>query len=64
VARTGVQTPDMVWDPSFETWASFEVRFNSQMILMSSDLSTDTGLFYGFGRLDRERVLDSLATLG
>lgn len=61
---TGVETPDMLWDPSFVTWSTFEVRINSQMLLMSADLTMSTDLFYGFGEADRQRVLDALPALG
>ena len=61
---TGVETPDMLWDPSFVTWSTFGVRINSQMLLMSADLTTSTELFYGFGEADRQQVLDALPALG
>jgi hypothetical protein len=64
IATTGVETPDMLWDPSFVTWSTFGVRINSQMLLMSSDLTSGTELFYGFGEADRERVLEALPSLG
>jgi len=54
----------MLWDPSFETWSAFGVRINSQMLLMSSDLTSGTDLFYGFGEADRDRVLEALPSLG
>ena len=64
MSSTGVETPDMLWDPSFTTWSTFGVRINSQMMLMSSDLDARTELFYGFGAADRERVLEALPSLG
>jgi len=33
LSSTGVETPDMLWDPSFDTWSAFGVRINSQMLL-------------------------------
>jgi hypothetical protein len=64
VDSTGVETPDMIWDPSFETWSRFGVRINSQMMLMNADLTSGTELFYGFGESDRQRILDALPSLG
>ncbi|MEZ5247503.1 MAG: hypothetical protein R2707_20610 [Acidimicrobiales bacterium] len=64
VDSTGLATPDMIWDPSFETWSRFGVRINSQMLLMSADLNSSTELFYGFGASDQQRILDALPTLG
>ena len=64
VDSTGVDTPEMIWDPSFETWSRFGVRINSQMMLMNADLTSGTELFYGFGESDRQRVLDALPSLG
>lgn len=61
---TGVETPDMVWDPSFTTWSTFGVRINSQMMLMSPDLTTGTDLFYGFGADEQAQVLEALPGLG
>ncbi|MEQ8840101.1 MAG: hypothetical protein RIB98_03900 [Acidimicrobiales bacterium] len=64
VATTGVETPDMVWDPSFDTWSTFGVRINSQMLLAPADLTSFGELFFGFGDDDRQRILDTLPTLG
>jgi hypothetical protein len=64
IDSTEVDTPDMIWDPSFETWSRFGVRINSQMMLMNADLTSGTELFYGFGESDRQRVLDALPSLG
>ena len=64
VTSTGVETPDMIWDPSFETWSHFGVRINSQMMLVNADLTSGTDLFYGFGDADRQRILDTLPSLG
>ena len=53
----------MLWDPSFETWSSFGVRANSQMILMSSDLTSGTDLFFGFGPNRQEEILEAIPGL-
>jgi len=63
IDSTGVETPAMLWDPSFATWSAFGVRINSQMLLMSPDLTRGTDLFYGFGEADQARVLSALPTL-
>jgi hypothetical protein len=63
LAATGLETPDMVWDPSFETWSTYGVRINSQMRVMAADLSTGTDLFYGFGEAEQQDVLDALSGL-
>lgn len=62
VADTGVETPTMLWDPSFATWSTFGVRLNSQMLVMSSDLTSVTDLFYGFGAEQQQLVLDAIPT--
>lgn len=63
LASTGVETPDMLWDPSFETWSSFGVRINSQMMLMSPDLTSGTELFFGFGEEQQQQILEALPSL-
>ncbi len=57
-ADTGVETPTMLWDPSRDTWRAFGVRFNSQMIVMSADLTAGTELIYGFEEGQRQAILD------
>ena len=64
LADTGVQTPTMLWDPSFETWRSFGVRINSQMMLLSPDLSAATELLYGFDEDQRAAILEALPRFG
>jgi hypothetical protein len=61
---TGVETPTMLWDPSRETWRSFGVSINSQMMLLTPDLSAGTELFYGFGEDDRAAILEALSEFG
>ena len=61
--ETGVMTPDMLWDPSFATWQSFGISINSQMILMSGDLTTGSELFFGFGESEQQQILDALPGL-
>ena len=63
VSSTGVSTPDMVWDPSSATWSHYGIRRNSEMILLNSDLTPATELFYGFGDGERQMVLDALPSL-
>lgn len=59
---TGVQTPTMLWDPSFVTWQAFEVRANSQMMVLSPDLTTGSNLIYGFDEEQQSQILDFAAT--
>lgn len=63
LATTGVETPDMLWDPSFETWSTVGVRLNSQMMLLSPDLTSGTELFFGFGDDQQQQILDLLPSL-
>ncbi len=60
LASTGVATPTMLWDPSFVTWQAFGIRINSQMVVMSGDLTTGTEVFYGFGEAEQRQVIDAL----
>lgn len=64
LATTQVSTPTMLWDPSFRSWQEFGIRINSQMMLVSPDLTETTGLFYGFNEAERADVLASLPALG
>ena len=58
--RTGITTPTMLWDPTFDTWRLFGTRINSQMILLSGDLTVGSELFYGFNDDDQQSILDAL----
>ena len=60
---TDVATPAMLWDPSFDTWSSFGVRANSQMIVMSSDLEQGSNLIYGFDESQRDAILSLVESL-
>lgn len=59
--RTGVATPDMLFDTSFKTWQTFGVQANSQMMVLSPDLSSGSNLIFGFDEAKRAAILD-LAT--
>ena len=61
--RTGVQTPTMLWDPSFSTWRAFGVQANSQMMILSADLSQGSGLTYGFDEGQRAAILEAIEGL-
>ena len=63
VNRTQVFTPDMIWDPSFATWQTFGIRINSQMMVMSSDLTAGSELLFGFGPDVQESILNAADTL-
>ena len=56
--RTGVQTPTMLWDPSFATWSAFGIQANSQMMVVTPDLSQGSGLLYGFGDDQQTEILN------
>ncbi len=51
----------MVWDPSFETWRTFEVRANSQMMVLAPDLTAGSNLIYGFDAEQQSQILDFAA---
>ena len=61
--RTGVETPTMLWDPSFATWEAFGVQANSQMMVVSPDLETGSSLIYGFGENQRTSIIEFVETL-
>jgi len=63
ISTLGVDTPTMLWDPSFETWRRFGVTTNSQMILLSPDLSQGTELFFGFDEARRDELVRTAAAL-
>ena len=58
--RTGVSTPTMLWDPSFSTWQQFGVQANSQMMVLTPDLTGGSSLIYGFSDDQQQAVIDSL----
>jgi len=53
-----LQTPVMLWDPSFATWQALGVRTNSQMMVLSPDLLTGTNLIFGFNDEQRAAILE------
>lgn len=53
----------MLWDPSFATWQALEVRANSQMMVLSADLSVGTNLIYGFNDEQQAGILGLLPDL-
>jgi hypothetical protein len=61
--NTGVETPTMLWDASFETWRAFGIRINSEMVVMSADLTTGSEVFYGFGESQQQQVIAALPQL-
>lgn len=52
-----------LWDPSFVTWRSFGVRFNSSMAILSADLREVSNVFFGFDEDQQAQVLQSAQTL-
>ena len=53
-----LETPTMLWDPSFTTWQLFGVQANSQMMVVSADLEQGSNLIYGFDDGQREAILE------
>lgn len=54
----------MLFDPSFETWRTFGVQANSQMMVLSSDLQTGSSLIFGFDDTKQAAILDLAAEIG
>lgn len=57
---TGVATPDMLYDPTFVTWQSFGIRTNSQMQLLTPDLTSGSDLLFGFSDDQQQAILQAL----
>lgn len=53
----------MLWDPSFATWQAFGVQANSQMMVLSGDLTQGSNLTYGFDEGQRAAILDLVANI-
>lgn len=53
----------MLWDPSFATWQALGVRANSQMMLMSPDLTQGSNLIYGFDDGQRNAILELVGNI-
>jgi hypothetical protein len=63
LSDTGVSSPTMLWDPSFDTWRRLGVTINSQMMLVSPDLETRTDVWFGFDGQQQEQILGLLPEL-
>jgi len=59
----GLQTPVMLWDPSFLTWQALGVTSNSQMMVLAADLGSGTNLIYGFNDDQRAGILELVSNL-
>jgi len=53
-----------LWDPSFVTWRSLGVQFNSSMAIVDADLTQVSNIFFGFDEDQQAQVLSSAASLG
>lgn len=53
----GLETPTMLWDPTFSTWQAFGVQANSQMMVVSPDLLQGSNLIYGFSDEQQRAIL-------
>lgn len=62
IVQTGTTTPTMLWSDNFDLWQRFGVTTNSQMILVSGDLSQSSDLFFGFGSTRQQQVLATAET--
>ncbi len=60
VNSTGVGTPTMLWDPSFDTWRQYGITRNSSMILLNSDLTEGTEPFLGVSDSQQQKILDQI----
>ena len=54
----------MLWDPSFATWQAFGIRANSQMMVVSPDLTQGSDLIYGFNEDQQAGILSFLSDAG
>jgi len=59
----GLETPTMLWDPSFATWQSFGVQANSQMIVLSPDLTQGSNLIFGFDDDQQSAILELVGNI-
>lgn len=57
----GLEHIDMLWDPSFATWQAFGIQANSQMMVVTPDLSQGSSLIYGFNDDQQAGILDFVA---
>ena len=53
----------MLFDPSFKTWQTFGVQANSQMMVLSADLSSGSNLIFGFDEAKRAAILELASEL-
>ncbi len=59
----GLEEVPLLWDPSFGTWQALGVRANSQMMVVTPDLSQGSSLIFGFTKDQQQGVLDFVADL-
>jgi len=53
----------MLWDPSFSTWQALGVQANSQMMVLTPDLTQGSALIYGFDEGQRASILQFVGEL-
>ena len=58
-----LETPVMLWDPSFATWQALGVQANSQMMVISPDLTQGSNLIYGFDDSQRASILELVGNI-
>jgi len=59
----GLEHVTLLWDPSFATWQALGVQANSQMMVVTPDLSQGSSLIFGFTEDQQQTVLDFVADL-
>lgn len=60
IERTGVESFQMLWDPSFESWRHYGIRVNSEVWLLDTDGNRVGEQFFA---LDHDAIETGLASL-
>ena len=58
-----LETPTMLWDPTFATWQALGVQANSQMMVLTPDLTQSSALIYGFNEDQRDSILEFVGSI-
>ena len=57
ITQTGLESPTMLWADNFDIWQQFGITVNSQMVLVSGDLTQSSPLFFGFDSTRQQQVI-------